>query len=279
MQHLNAELIRDFLQGRLSPAVNTFWQRHVGTCGECQSLVARERTLLKLLALHEPAVCAPGAMDRLLARAQTLQPPPRPRFLPRAKALTAVTALAGLLVTAQILFVSFQTSAEEARRVRQQWDISPQTQKEIVKNLAALKVLQEKPWVADEYEALRGVAGGLPAAGGGRAAQSESEAWERWQALSTAEQGRCVQAFQEIERREDAKQAFANAQAFALLASPAQEQLCQLRNALYELEKKQLPEQRRLLMGLPPGARILRLHRLLEAQDASAAQTRGTEGF
>ena len=59
MAHLDVEIAHQLLGGRLAPSAADIAQQHLETCRRCRELVARERSLLKMLDLDDQPVADP----------------------------------------------------------------------------------------------------------------------------------------------------------------------------------------------------------------------------
>lgn len=144
MQHLNDDVIEDYLSDSLPPAQRAIADAHLLTCAECRRRLGAERSFQRLIELDAVAVLPPEAYQRIsLALAARLYGTRRRALLRRTLALLAGAVL-GVIAGAAL-----RTVAQSRAFDRELADlgVTPQVRQEVVERLAALRALEEEPWL------------------------------------------------------------------------------------------------------------------------------------
>lgn len=152
MEHLQPDIAREFLKGRLSAADAQRWEAHVRSCAACQELLAHEQSLTRLLALDsaDEMEGAP-ALERTLAYVRSaLRQPRGDTWAPRPR-LAALVLLAGMAAGLGYRMLSRQASAAPEDAVVQ----LTEAQRATVEHLAALETLAMHPWLQTDLETTR----------------------------------------------------------------------------------------------------------------------------
>lgn len=101
--------------------------------------------------------------------------------------------------------------------------------------------------------------------------------WQRWQALDPAERVSCVQRYQAVNRRADARKTWRHAREFGRFSAAEQDRLRDVLGVLRDTLDQQPPTRRRDLLRAPARVRAYEVYRALLAEDpARVAQLRST---
>lgn len=99
--------------------------------------------------------------------------------------------------------------------------------------------------------------------------------WQRWQALTPAQRVACVQRYQAVSRRAEARPTWRRVREFRRLPPAAQDRLREGLAVLRETLERQPPSRRRELLRLPARVRAYEIYRILVGEDpARVAQLR-----
>lgn len=170
MDHLDAELARQFVLGRLAPEERAAWVRHCRACAACAALVEEEQAFAGLMDLddddEEGEVSArldakeQAASDRAARRvldsfeAQRTMPGRRRNWRWVRKAgWTLLWGLALGFGAGWFFGPLFQpTRAERTARALR---ISPHTQRRVIAQLDLLEVVRDDRWLIEDSELIR----------------------------------------------------------------------------------------------------------------------------
>ncbi|MGE0482405.1 MAG: hypothetical protein AB7Q17_18250 [Phycisphaerae bacterium] len=152
MSHIDATTAQQFLRDALPADRRAAVAAHVADCAACAELIEQERRLSALLRFDEHTVAAEGAIERAIDRVSDVLPTGwvlrwRPWYAPLA--LGALGALGFVLLLRSGAGADRELDASAAGL-----GISAELQQRVVAHLDELSVLQEQPWIIDDYETI-----------------------------------------------------------------------------------------------------------------------------
>lgn len=149
MSHLDIELARQLLGGRLSTDEAAKWRRHLAGCARCRDLLDNERAFAAVVNLGRTA---PGAapLGRIDALMERVADPAGRRH--RQRIIARVVLGAGALLLTFVLAWQLTRRPPGPAAIARELRIGPEEQAAVIANLDALQTLQREPWLADNYE-------------------------------------------------------------------------------------------------------------------------------
>lgn len=153
MSHIDVQLAQQFLRDALPPDRRAAIDAHLADCPACAALIEQEKRLSALLRFDERTVAAEGALERALERVSDVLPTgwalrTRPQHV--ALALLALGALGLILLLRSNAGADRALDASAAAL-----GISPELQQRVVAHLDELTVLQQQPWIIDDFETIQ----------------------------------------------------------------------------------------------------------------------------
>jgi anti-sigma factor RsiW len=157
VDHLDIELAHRFLQGKLDAPLAERLQHHIDRCPRCRNLLANERSLMAMLDLGTGAESgAEYDVHRLLDGVDRLAPRGAGGVW-RSRWFALAGAALILILGALLVWQATHMSPDDEAAARQ-LGITPELQDRVVRNLDALIVIEEDPWLTYDWEAVDALA-------------------------------------------------------------------------------------------------------------------------